>query len=94
MISIEQAKYIAGLARMNLSDQELKQITRDLESILDYIKALERLDCTNVKPTSHVLPLHNVYREDKVRPSLSQGEVLGIAVQHHKGAFRVPQVVE
>ena len=94
MISKDEVRYIAHLSRVNLKDDEVEGLTKDLERILHYIEKLEQLDVTNVKPTSHVLPLQNVFRDDTVRPSLSQKEATRIAVASHKGSFKVPQVIE
>lgn len=94
MISKEDVKYIANLARINLADDEIQPLAKDLESILDYITQLEKLNVDNVPPTSHVLSLKNVYRDDEVKPSLTQDEALSIAIAELKGAFKVPQIIE
>lgn len=94
MLSKDDVKYIAHLARIHLRDEEVLSLTKDLESILDYVTKLEKLDVKEVKPTSHVLPLKNVYREDTVKPSLKQSDAMSIAVVSHKGSFKVPQVIE
>ena len=94
MLSKDIVRHIAHLARIHLEDHEVTPLTKDLESILHYVKKLEKLDVKNVKPTSHVLPLQNVFREDVVRPSLKQEDVMKISVSNHKGSFKVPQVIE
>ncbi len=94
MISDQDVRYIAALARINLSDDEIAPLAKDLENILGYIGQLEELDVAAVKPTSHVLPLQNVYRSDVLKPSLSQDEALSIAVAKHNGAFKVPQIID
>ena len=94
MISEKDVKYVAELARIHLKDEEIVPLTKDLEKILEYINKLETLDVADVQPTSHVLPLKNVYREDKVKPSLTQQEALRISVEQHKGSFKVPKVIE
>lgn len=94
MLSENDVKYIAHLARIHLREDEINRLTKDLEGILHYVTKLEKLDVKEVKPTSHVLPLKNVYREDKVRPSLKQSEAMGIAVSSHNGSFKVPRVIE
>ncbi|MCK4882791.1 MAG: Asp-tRNA(Asn)/Glu-tRNA(Gln) amidotransferase subunit GatC [Candidatus Omnitrophica bacterium] len=94
MISEKDVQYVAGLARIHLKDEEANRLTKDLEKILDYINKLDTLDVTDVQPTSHVLPLKNVYREDTVRPSLTQQESLKISVDQHEGSFKVPKVIE
>ncbi len=94
MITRNTVQTIASLARMKLTNAELTTLTQDLEAILDYIAKLEKLDTSAVLPTSHVLPIQNVYREDRVAPSLSQAEALQIAITQQEGAFTVPQVIE
>ena len=94
MICEDDIKYVADLARIHLKDDEMNQLTKDLEKILDYINKLNSLDVTDTQPTSHVLPLKNVYREDIVRPSLTQKQTLKISVQQQDGAFKVPKVIE
>ena len=94
MITRNDIQHIAGLARIYLEDHELDRLTGDLEDILGYIGKLEKLDVSQVEPTSHVLPLKNVYRKDIVKPSLKQEEALKIAVAKHNGSFKVPQVIE
>ena len=94
MISEKDVKQIASLSRIHLSPEEIAAFTKDLESILQYVNKLSQLKLDNVEPTSHVLALKNVYREDKVIPSLPQKETLKIAVEQHKGSFKVPKVIE
>ena len=69
MISEKDVKYVAELARIHLKDGEVDYLTKDLEKILHYINKLDTLDVTDVQPTSHVLPLKNVHRKDKIRPA-------------------------
>jgi aspartyl-tRNA(Asn)/glutamyl-tRNA(Gln) amidotransferase subunit C len=94
MISEKDVQYVAGLARMHLHGDEVQHLTKDLERILEYIHKLNSLDVGDVQPTSHVLPLKNVHREDTVRPSFSQDEALSISVEQHAGSFKVPKVIE
>ncbi len=94
MISKNNVKYISHLARINLEENELEALTTDLEEILNYIEKLKKLDVSGIEPTSHVLPLQNVFREDKRKPSLNQGAVLKMGSAQAKGFFQVPQVIE
>ena len=94
MISKNDVEYVAALARIHLQQDEASRLTRELEQILEYINKLNTLDVSNVEPTSHVLALKNVHREDKVRPSLTQQEALKISVQQQDGFFKVPKVIE
>jgi aspartyl-tRNA(Asn)/glutamyl-tRNA(Gln) amidotransferase subunit C len=93
-ITPEDVKYIASLSRIHLRDEEIASLNTNLERILDYIEKLNKADISKVEATSHVLPVKNVFRKDKARPSLKQDEALQIAVEKHAGAFKVPKVIE
>ena len=94
MLSRETVKYVANLSRIHLQDDEVEALTRNLADILQYVEKLEKLDVTGVHPTSHVLAVQNVYRDDQIQPSLPREEVLKTAVSPQNGFFKVPQVIE
>jgi len=94
MISDKDVKYVASLSRIDIEDKDAKKFTKELESILSYIKKLEKLDVSNISPTSHVLSIKNVFREDKIKDSLGQKKALQISRETEKGAFKVPKVIE
>ncbi|MCR4337925.1 MAG: Asp-tRNA(Asn)/Glu-tRNA(Gln) amidotransferase subunit GatC [Candidatus Omnitrophica bacterium] len=94
MISKKDVQYIAHLARISLSENEQETLAKDLEGIVKYVGKLQELDTKAVEPTTHVLPINNVFREDVVRPSLTQEEALANAPAKEAGSFKVPQVIE
>jgi len=94
MITPDDVRKVASLARIYLREEEVRHLTKDLEKILDYIGKLEKLNIADIEPTSHVLPLKNVYREDRLQEPLSQKEALQLAVEKHAGCFKVPKVIE
>ena len=94
MITPEDIKKVASLSRIYLRDEELSPFTQDLEKILDYINQLEKLNVDSVEPTSHVLALKNVYREDVREEPLSQKAALKTAPEQTNGHFKVPKVIE
>ena len=93
-ISKEDVKYIAALARMDVPEVKLEGFTKTLGEILQYVEQLKSLDVDNVKPTSHAVPVGNVWRPDVVKPSLTNQEALAIAVEAKDGCFKVPLVIE
>lgn len=93
-INPETARYIADLARIHLRENEVARLAGNLADILSYITKLEELDVSQIEPTSHVLPLKNVFRQDDVKPSLSQTDALKFSVSQQDGAFKVPLVIE
>ena len=93
-ISRDEVKYIAGLARLTLTDAEIELYAQQLSDILGYIEQLNELDVEGVEPMSHVLDIINVMREDKHLPSLSREEVMANAPDHDGEHFKVPRVVK
>ncbi len=94
MISTEEVKNIASLSRIHLKDAEAGILSQDLEKILDYINKLEQLELSGIDPTTHVLPLKNVFRKDAVIPSLKQEQALSFSIEQKDGAFKVPKIIE
>ena len=92
-ISRKDVEYVAALARLELTEQETQEYTEQLNSILDYAAMLERLDTSDVVPTAHAVPLHNILREDQVRPSINHEKALRNAPDGEEGFFRVPKIV-
>ena len=85
---------MAVLARLTFDREEEERLVQDLNQMLDYVAALDVLDTSDVPPTTHVLPLQNVFRKDEVRESLSQEAALANAPSAGHGHFRVPRVIE
>jgi aspartyl-tRNA(Asn)/glutamyl-tRNA(Gln) amidotransferase subunit C len=90
VIEREQVLHVARLSRLRLSDSEIDTLAGELSSILDHVDKLGEVDIEGVEPTSHVVPLENVLREDEPRPSLDREVALSQAPDPHDGAFRVP----
>lgn len=65
MISKEEVKHIAKLARLGLSDEEIKKFQKELSSILDYVEKLEGVDVSKIEPTSHTFRKENITRKDE-----------------------------
>jgi len=85
---------VAKLARLELSEEEKKTFGNQLEQILTHMEQLNQLDTTGVEPTSHAIPVYNVFREDEVKASFSQEEVLAIAPDQEDGHLKVPRIIE
>ena len=93
-ITKEEIEHIALLARVSLSAKEKDLFGLQLSSILDYMDKLNELDTRDVEPTSHVLPLSNVMRDDIPRPSIPKEDALMNAPDHTEKFFRVPKIIE
>jgi aspartyl-tRNA(Asn)/glutamyl-tRNA(Gln) amidotransferase subunit C len=87
-------KYVAHLARLNLTAEEEQKFGAQLGQVLGYIEKLNQLDVSKVEPTAHAVPLVNVTRPDEVRPSISNEEALKNAPAKANGLFVVPKIVE
>jgi len=93
-INKDTVKYTANLARIELSDKELDHFTSQLDKILAYVNKLSTLDVAKFEPTSHVLEMKNVYREDIVKASLPASEVIKNAPSKENNLFKVPKIIE
>jgi len=87
-------KYVAHLARVELTPAEEEKMAAQLSSVLGYIEKLKEVDVSNVEPTAHAFPLVNVTRPDETKPSLSNEEALRNAPLKANGLFMVPKIVE
>jgi len=90
VIEREQVLHVARLSRLSLDEREVTEMQEDLSSILDHVDRLSEIDIEGIEPTSHVVPLENVLREDVARPSLEREVSLAQAPDSLDGAFRVP----
>ncbi|SDX44061.1 Asp-tRNA(Asn)/Glu-tRNA(Gln) amidotransferase subunit GatC [Paenibacillus sp. CF384] len=93
-ITIKDVEHVANLARLELSEQEKEQFTGQLNAILKYAEKLDELQTDGVEPTSHVLPVHNVMRDDVTRESVTNETALRNAPDDEDGQFKVPAVLE
>jgi aspartyl-tRNA(Asn)/glutamyl-tRNA(Gln) amidotransferase subunit C len=93
-ITEAEVRHVASLAKLALSEEELRRVGRELNRILDYFAELQQLDTSEVPITSHALPLVNVYREDEIGESLPAEEATQNAPDGVDGYFRVPRIVE
>jgi aspartyl-tRNA(Asn)/glutamyl-tRNA(Gln) amidotransferase subunit C len=87
-------KYVAHLARLQLTPAEEQKFGEQLGHVLGYVEKLKKLDVTGVEPTAHAFPIINVTRPDEVRPSISNEQALGNAPATANGLFIVPKIVE
>lgn len=87
-------RYVAHLARLDLTPEEEQKFGAQLSQVLGYIAKLNELDVSNVEPTAHAVPLVNVTRPDEPRPSISNEEALRNAPAKANGLFVVPKIVE
>jgi aspartyl-tRNA(Asn)/glutamyl-tRNA(Gln) amidotransferase subunit C len=93
-IDKETVKYVAHLARIELQPEELEKLSQQLHDIMGFIDKLSVLDVGLVKPTSHILPVSNVLREDEPRVCLTPDKALENAPSRNGNFFSVPKIIE
>lgn len=93
-ISVKDVEYLAHLARIGLSPEEMGRFAGQLDEILAYVEKLKSVPVEGIPPTSHVLELSNVFREDETRPSLSNDAALADAPGREGPFFRVPRIID
>ncbi|OPX89679.1 MAG: Aspartyl/glutamyl-tRNA(Asn/Gln) amidotransferase subunit C [Pelotomaculum sp. PtaB.Bin104] len=93
MITEKDVDHVALLARLELTGEEKEMFTKQLNDILEHFQSLERLDTEKVQPTAHVLPLQNIYREDRVGEHIPREDALANCPDRDENYFRVPKIV-
>jgi aspartyl-tRNA(Asn)/glutamyl-tRNA(Gln) amidotransferase subunit C len=93
-ISKKEVEEVAFLSRLEMSDAELDMFTGQLSQILEYASMLNELNIADVEPTSHVIPMKNVFREDIALDSYPIEKVLANAPEPSGNFFRVPRVID
>lgn len=92
-VTREDVAHLANLARIDLSDAELDKLAPQLSVILDSVAAVSEVAADDIPPTSHAVPLSNVFREDVARPGLTPEEALAAAPQVDQQRFAVPRIL-
>ena len=92
-LSRDDVAKLAGLARIEMSDEELVSLSNEFTVILDAVARVQEVAGADVVATSHPLPVRNVFRPDVVIPSLSPAEALSGAPAQEEQRFRVPQIL-
>jgi len=93
-LSREEVQHIATLARLSLTEAETELMQTQLSNILENFEVLKQLDTKNIPPTTHSVPLQNVFRQDIITPSYPREQVLANAPQKEDDCFKVRAVLE
>lgn len=92
-LQLDTIEYLSILAKLELSEEEKKQVQKDMDRMLSYIDKLKELDTTEVEPMSHVFPTYNVFREDMVVNENKKEEMLLNAPVRKNNSFQVPKTI-
>jgi aspartyl-tRNA(Asn)/glutamyl-tRNA(Gln) amidotransferase subunit C len=93
-IDEKQVRQVAKLSRLALTDEQIHAFSTQLSAILGYVEKLNELDTSKVEPLAHCLPVHNVFRDDRVKESLGSEKVLANAPQTDGQFFLVPKILD
>jgi aspartyl-tRNA(Asn)/glutamyl-tRNA(Gln) amidotransferase subunit C len=89
-ITREEVLHVAKLARLELTEEEVERLTRELGAILEAVSKVSELDLSDVPPTSHPLAVVNSWDEDEPRPSLGLDDAFANAPEREADLFKVP----
>jgi aspartyl-tRNA(Asn)/glutamyl-tRNA(Gln) amidotransferase subunit C len=92
-ISRAEAEHLARLARLDLAPEELDQLAGQLDAIAGYVARVAEVVADDIPPTSHSVPVTNVFRDDELRPGLTPQAALAAAPDTEDGRFRVPRIL-
>ncbi|HJU96959.1 MAG TPA: Asp-tRNA(Asn)/Glu-tRNA(Gln) amidotransferase subunit GatC [Jiangellaceae bacterium] len=93
-ISRDEAAHLARLARLELAPDELDHLAGQLDAIAGYVARVSEVAADDIPPTSHSLPVTNVFRADEPRPGLAAEAALAAAPDAQNGRFRVPRILD
>ncbi len=94
MLTVEEVRHVAMLARLGLTDEEVEKFRVQLLDVLGYIDMLKKVDTASIQPTAQILSHSNVMREDESRPSWPIEDILSNTPSQEDGFIRVPPVME
>jgi aspartyl-tRNA(Asn)/glutamyl-tRNA(Gln) amidotransferase subunit C len=92
-ITLDQVRHVAKLSRLALDESRLEKFSVQLGSILEYVAKISEVNVTGIEPMAQALPMHNVFREDIVEPSLPLEKVLQNAPDADGPFFKVPKII-
>jgi aspartyl-tRNA(Asn)/glutamyl-tRNA(Gln) amidotransferase subunit C len=93
-VTVKDVEHVAKLARLGLTEEEKKRFTEQLSGILEYADRINIRDTKNIAPTSHAIPMKNVFREDKCIPCENVKEILANAPREENNMFSVPRIMD
>ncbi|HNR87997.1 MAG TPA: Asp-tRNA(Asn)/Glu-tRNA(Gln) amidotransferase subunit GatC [Spirochaetota bacterium] len=93
-IDREQIERVAELARLELTEDERQEFSKQLSDILSYVEKINELDTDAIQPADHIVDLRNVFREDAPGPSLPRAELERMAPRFEKGHVVVPRIID
>jgi aspartyl-tRNA(Asn)/glutamyl-tRNA(Gln) amidotransferase subunit C len=93
-LTVDEVRWVAHLARLELSPGDLETMARQLSSIVDYVAQLQQVDTEGVEPLAHAVELQNVFRADEPTPSLPLDQALANAPQRQGDFYSVPAVLD
>ena len=93
-VSEKEVRYVANLARLQLSEEDVKSLAVDMNKILGYMDLLNELDTSDIAPLEHVIEMDSRLRNDEAKPTISHEDALKNAPDADSDYFRVPKVIE
>ncbi|MEX0770716.1 MAG: Asp-tRNA(Asn)/Glu-tRNA(Gln) amidotransferase subunit GatC [Balneolaceae bacterium] len=93
-VSNNEVRYVANLARLQLTGEEVEDLKSDMNRILEYMETLNELDTSDVEPLEHVTEMNAHFRKDEAKEPLSHEDALKNAPDADSDYFRVPRVIE
>ncbi len=94
MITRKDVEHAAKLSQLKFGEEELNRLTKQLEDIIGFVDKLAELNTDGIEPTSSVIPVVNVTREDAVKPSFDREQALSNAPEKEMGHYKIPKIME
>ena len=92
-ITQTEMEHMAKLCKLEIAEEDKQEAAAAFFAVINYARQLQEADISNIEPTTHVLPLVNVLREDKLIPCLPREQALALAPESEEGFFKVPSIL-
>jgi aspartyl-tRNA(Asn)/glutamyl-tRNA(Gln) amidotransferase subunit C len=93
-VTAADVRHIADLSRLSVTAEEVERLSSELSTIIEYVEQLSTVETRQIEPTSHVLPLKNVMRDDRLGESLPRDAALRNAPDSTEKFYRVPRIID
>lgn len=90
----EQIRHLAKLASLELTDEEVKRYTNDMQGIINFANEVNNINTENIEISARALDIYNVFRKDEIKESQNREELLQNCKTVQDGMFEIPNVIE
>ncbi len=93
MISKEEVKHIAGLARIGVTEKDINKLAEDFSAILDWMKQLSEVELKDIEPMAHISGIKNILQEDRAREFVGKERIIKLFPEEKDNYDKVKSIL-